>query len=69
MIWKIADAKKHLNELFTKAMTEGPQTITGPGQPVVVIAEAEYLAMKKKRRLLSEYSDGKQRPPGYTERE
>jgi prevent-host-death family protein len=39
MEWNLDDAKNRLNELVTKAATEGPQTIRRDNQSVVVIAE------------------------------
>ncbi len=42
MMWQLADAKNKFSEVFTRAMTEGPQTITRRGEAVVVVSKAEY---------------------------
>lgn len=41
-MWQVAEAKNKFSELFTKAMTEGPQKVRRRGDTVVVISEAEY---------------------------
>jgi len=35
--WTVASAKAHLSELIERALSEGPQTITRRGRPVVVV--------------------------------
>jgi prevent-host-death family protein len=55
MEWKLADAKNRLNELLTKATTEGPQTIRRPNDSVVVIAEAEYRALTGEKLTLGQF--------------
>jgi antitoxin Phd len=42
MDWKLAEAKNKLSELFTRATTEGPQTIRRQDAAVVVISEDAY---------------------------
>jgi prevent-host-death family protein len=39
--WPVQDAKNQLSHLIELARTEGPQTITRHGQPVVVVVAAE----------------------------
>ncbi|HVH02543.1 MAG TPA: type II toxin-antitoxin system Phd/YefM family antitoxin [Amaricoccus sp.] len=41
-MWQLAQAKNRFSEVFTKAMTEGPQTITRRGEQAVLISRAEY---------------------------
>lgn len=51
MIWALQDAKARLSEVVRRALTEGPQHVTVRGQPtLVVISEAEFAALKRKRR-------------------
>jgi prevent-host-death family protein len=41
--WPVLEAKKQLSKVIDLARTEGPQTITRHGQPVVVVvAAAEF---------------------------
>ena len=42
MDWQLANAKNRFSELFSKALTEGPQRVTRRNDAVVVIAEEEY---------------------------
>jgi prevent-host-death family protein len=39
--WPVQDAKNQLSRVIDLARTEGPQTITRHGQPVVVVVEAQ----------------------------
>ncbi len=51
--WQLQEAKNSLSEVVNRALTEGVQTITRHGKPVVVVlSEAEFLklAPKKKER-------------------
>ena len=41
-MWQLAQAKNRFSEVFTKAMTEGPQTITRRGEQAVLISRVEY---------------------------
>ena len=45
MDWDLAEAENKLDELVTRAVTEGPQTIHRDGTTVVVVAEKTFLAM------------------------
>lgn len=42
MIWKIADAKNRLSELFNRTYSEGPQTIQRRDEIVIVMTEQDY---------------------------
>jgi len=39
--WPVQDAKNQLSQVIELARTEGPQTITRHGQPVVVVVAAD----------------------------
>jgi antitoxin Phd len=41
-MWQVAEAKNKFSELFTRAITEGPQRVRRRGETVVVISESEY---------------------------
>ena len=41
-MWQLTEARKKFSELFTRAMTEGPQRVRRRGETVVVISEAEF---------------------------
>ena len=34
-VWQVQEAKNHFGELIDRALTEGPQTVTRHGKPVV----------------------------------
>ncbi len=41
-IWQVQEAKNHFSEVIERALTEGPQTVTRHGKPVVrVVAVTE----------------------------
>ncbi|MBP7001248.1 type II toxin-antitoxin system Phd/YefM family antitoxin [Amaricoccus sp.] len=57
-MWQLAEAKNKFSQVFTRAMTEGPQTITRRGEEAVLISRAEYerLAGKPRPKMtLGEY--------------
>ena len=42
-IWQVQEAKNHFSEVIERALTEGPQTVTRHGKPVVrVVAVTEH---------------------------
>ena len=41
-MWQLAEAKNKFSELFTRAMTEGPQRVRRRGETVVVVSQAEF---------------------------
>ena len=49
MTWNLADARRRLSEIVNRALSEGPQTITGREGAVVVISAAEYEELAGKR--------------------
>ena len=52
-MWQLAEAKNKFSEVFTRALREGPQTITRRGEEAVLISRVEYdkLAQSARRRL------------------
>jgi prevent-host-death family protein len=53
-MWQLAEAKNKFSEVFTRAMTEGPQAISRRGEEAVLISRADYDALaKSSRRRLS----------------
>jgi antitoxin Phd len=48
-MWQLAEAKNKFSEVFTRAMTEGPQTISRRGEEAVLISRAEYERLAAKR--------------------
>jgi antitoxin Phd len=52
-VWQIQEAKNHFSRVVEGALTEGVQTITKHGRPVVVVVAAEdYRAARPRRRLV-----------------
>jgi prevent-host-death family protein len=41
-MWQLAEAKNKFSEVFTRALTEGPQRVRRRGETVVVVSEAEF---------------------------
>jgi prevent-host-death family protein len=57
-MWQLAEAKNKFSEVFTKAMTEGPQRVRRRGETVVVVSEAEFERLsgnQPKRMSLGEF--------------
>lgn len=57
-MWQLADAKNKFSEVFTRAMTDGPQRVRRRGETVVIVSEAEYERLAgapAKRMSLGEY--------------
>lgn len=55
-VWRLKEAKKHLNEVINQALSEGPQSITRHGKEVaVVLSKAEYNRLKKSKTGLVEF--------------
>lgn len=36
-VWQVQEAKNHFSEVIERALTEGPQTVTRHGKPVVQV--------------------------------
>lgn len=44
-VWQVQEAKNHFSEVIDRALTEGPQTVTRHGKPVVrVVAVGDAAA-------------------------
>ena len=55
-MWQLAQAKNKLSEVFTRAMTEGPQTITRRGEEAVLISRTDLDKIAAKPKMtLGEY--------------
>lgn len=54
-MWQLAEAKNRFSEVFTRAIKDGPQTITRRGEAVVVISKAEYDRLAKPRMSFGEF--------------
>ena len=42
MTWRLADAKNRFSELFSRALSEGPQRVRRHNGAVVVLAKEDY---------------------------
>lgn len=42
MTWQLAEAKNKFSEVFTRALSEGPQFVTRRNEEVVILARDEY---------------------------
>jgi prevent-host-death family protein len=57
-MWQLAEAKNKFSQVFSRALTEGPQTITRRGEEAVLISRAEYdrlAGSSKPKMTLGEY--------------
>ena len=44
-MWQLAEAKNKFSEVFTRAMTEGPQRVRRRGETVVVLSRGRVRAL------------------------
>ncbi len=42
MPWQLAEARNRFSEVFTRALSEGPQFVTRRNEEVVILARDEY---------------------------
>ena len=49
MTWRLAEAKNRFSELFTRALSEGPQRVRRHNGAVVVLSEQDYDELLVKR--------------------
>lgn len=49
MTWRLADAKNRFSELFTRALSEGPQRVRRHNGTVVVLSEQDYEKLSGQR--------------------
>jgi prevent-host-death family protein len=52
--WELTDANRHLKDLILRAVTEGPQVVRSGDVSVVIIDEAQYLALIERAPTLKE---------------
>lgn len=50
MVWQLAEAKNKFSEVFTRALSEGPQFVTRRDEEVVILAKDEYVRLAGERR-------------------
>jgi len=55
MTWRLADAKNRFSELFSRALSEGPQHVRRHNGAVVVIAEQDYEKLTGERPPFKEF--------------
>jgi antitoxin Phd len=55
MDWRLADAKNRFSELFTLALTLGPQRVRRRNDAVVVLSEKDYERITGRRPSFKEY--------------
>lgn len=55
MTWKLAEAKNRLSEVVSRALTEGPQTISRRGDELLLISKEEYLRRVGERESFAEF--------------
>jgi prevent-host-death family protein len=58
MTWRLADAKNRFSELFSRALSDGPQRVRRHNGAVVVIAEKDYEKLTGKRPSFLEFLTG-----------
>lgn len=49
MAWQLAEAKNKFSEVFTRALSEGPQFVTRRNEEVVILAKDEYVRLTGKK--------------------
>ncbi|MEO0999777.1 MAG: type II toxin-antitoxin system prevent-host-death family antitoxin [Pseudomonadota bacterium] len=52
-MWQVSEAKNKFSELFTRALTEGPQRVRRRKESVVVISAADYERLTRSRPRIS----------------
>jgi len=55
MDWRLADAKNRFSELFTQALTLGPQRVRRFKDAVVVLSEKDYERITGRRPSFKDY--------------
>ena len=59
MEWQLADAKRRFSELFSRALTEGPQRVRRRDHVVVVVGQRDYEKLTGKRPDFKAFLRGK----------
>jgi len=55
MTWRLADAKNRFSELFSRALSEGPQRVRRHNGAVVVISERDFEKLSGKHPSFKEF--------------
>ena len=55
MDWRLADAKNRFSELFTQALTLGPQRIRRFKEAVILLSEQDYDRITGRRRSFKDF--------------
>lgn len=55
MTWRLADAKNRFSELFSRALSEGPQRVRRHNGAVIVIAERDFEKLTGKHPSFKEF--------------
>jgi antitoxin Phd len=55
MVWRLADAKNRFSELFTLALTLGPQRVRRRNDSVIVLSEKDYERITGRRPSFKQY--------------
>ena len=55
MDWRIADAKNRFSELFTQALTVGPQRVRRFKDAVIILSERDYERVADRRGSFKDY--------------
>ncbi len=55
MDWRLADAKNRFSELFTQALTLGPQRVRRFNDAVIVLSEHDYERITGRRPSFKDY--------------
>ncbi len=55
MDWRLADAKNRFSELFTHALTLGPQRVRRFKDAVVILSERDYLRITGRQQSFKAY--------------
>lgn len=48
-VWQVQQAKNHFSEVIDRALTEGPQTVTRHGKPVVQVVAVDQARQEPQR--------------------
>ena len=54
-MWGLAEAKNKFSEVFTKAISEGPQRVKRRDETVVILSEADFESLSGRKKTLGEF--------------
>lgn len=55
MVWRLADAKNRFSELFSRALSEGPQRVRRHNGTVVILSEEDYERLAGQRPAFKDF--------------